>query len=493
MNTDSLFKMISVEKVDKRTKYERFDAFLSDKGRLIYSAPFRRMQQKAQVFSLESNSAVRSRLSHSLEVAHIGAYISHAITKEIRSEGNLTNQNKKFWLDHELSINTIVETTCLMHDVGNPPFGHFGESTISEWFKDCDRIANILYKAEIVGDRHDLCDCVKKKVYLSDFTMFDGNPQAIRIATKLQGDDGLTGLNFTYTQIASSLKYTYGGSNFVKDKDNHLSSKLGYFSTEEEIISSAWENLGIPKNGRHPLTFIMEAADDISYCTSDIDDGIEKNVVREAALFEFILNKLKYLSIKDPDVLSIQKICEGEQDNLKLSRFTEFKTNLSKKLVSKAARTFYDNFDKIMNFEFTYPLLNEKEENSDILIILKIIKEFTRENIFNHPEVEMVELSGHSIITGILNSYCPILELTCSEFKKLVHKEKTDASKVAQRLFRTLPEKYIKSYKAQAEKGVVDKYTEWNLRAHLIIDFISGMTDQFALELYQSLAGIKVK
>ncbi|QFS61389.1 dGTPase [Pantoea dispersa] len=493
MTTFYLSNMISVEKVDKRTKYERFDAFLSDKGRLIYSAPFRRMQQKAQVFSLESNSAVRSRLSHSLEVAHIGAYISHAITKEIKSEENQTNQNKKFWTEHELSINTIVETTCLMHDIGNPPFGHFGESTICEWFKDDERIAHILHKAEIISDRQNLCDCIKQKLFLSDFTMFDGNPQAIRIATKLQGDDGLTGLNFTYTQIASSLKYTFGGCNFKKDKDNHLSSKLGYFSTEEDIIKSTWKNLGIPHNGRHPLTFIMEAADDISYCTSDIDDGIENKVVTGKALFDFINDKTKNSKITDPDAISIIEICAGKQNNKKISQFTEFKTNLSKRLVSKAAKRFYENFENIMNFKFTEPLLNEKEEDGGILHILNLVKEFTREHIFNHADVEMVELSGHSIITGILNSYRPILELSDTEFRKLINRGKSDVSKVAQRLFRTLPEKYVKSFKAQIDKGVDDKYIEWNLRAHLIIDFISGMTDQFALELYQSLAGIKVR
>ncbi|MDF7631222.1 dGTPase [Erwiniaceae bacterium L1_55_4] len=493
MGTYSLSKMISVEKVDKRSKYDRFDAFLSDKGRLIYSAPFRRMQQKAQVFSLESNSAVRSRLSHSLEVAHIGAYIAHAITKEIESEKIELSDNKNFWVEHQLSINTIVETTCLMHDVGNPPFGHFGESTIAEWFKDDNRLSSILYKSGVITENQPLSNCIKNKISLNDFTMFDGNPQAIRIATKLQGDDGLTGLNFTYTQIASSLKYTYGGSNFIKDKKNHLSSKLGYFSTEEEIINKTWETLGIPKNGRHPLTFIMEAADDISYCTSDIDDGIENEVVTEESFFNYIISETEKLNNLDPNISSILEICNGIQKNPKISLFTEFKTNLSKELVSRAAKNFHANFDKIMKFEYSSPLLNESEDSNGIILILKLIKEFTRENIFNHADVEMIELAGHSIITGILNSYQPLMELKAYEFKSLINKEKNDTSKVAQRLFRTLPEKCLKSYKAQVNFELLNIHSEWNLRAHLIIDFISGMTDQFALDLYQSLAGIKVR
>ena len=488
----SLSKMISVEKVDTRSKYDRFDAFLSDKGRLIYSAPFRRMQQKAQVFSLESNSAVRSRLSHSLEVAHIGSYISHAIAKEIRSTDYHENENMKFWIDHELSINTIVETTCLMHDVGNPPFGHFGESTISEWFKDNDRISLILSKAGVIERNNNLCECTRERICLNDFTMFDGNPQAIRIATKLQGEDGLTGLNFTYTQIAASLKYTFGGKVFEKDKSNHLSSKLGYFSTEEDIIKSTWENLGIPTNGRHPLTFIMEAADDISYCTSDIDDGIENKVVLEEKLFKFIIDETDKKIITDNDIIDILKVCRGERKNEKISTFTEFKTKLSKKLVTHAAFEFFSNFDAIMQCQYNLPLLNEKDDKNHTLMILRLLKKFTRENIFNHADVEMIELSGHSIITGILNCYQPILELTSDKFNALIHRKEADVSKVALRLFRTLPEKYLKSYKSNVNNND-NKYNEWNLRAHLIIDYISGMTDQYALELYQSLTGIKVK
>ncbi|WP_293796360.1 dGTPase [uncultured Pantoea sp.] len=489
----SLSKMISVEKVDTRSKYDRFDAFLSDKGRLIYSAPFRRMQQKAQVFSLESNSAVRSRLSHSLEVAHIGSYISHAIAKEIRSTNYHINENMEFWLEHELSINTIVETTCLMHDVGNPPFGHFGESTISEWFKNNDRIALILSKAGIIEGNKNLCECTKKDISLNDFTMFDGNPQAIRIATKLQGEDGLTGLNFTYTQIAASLKYTYGGKGFVKDKTNHLSSKLGYFSTEEDIVNNTWEALDIPINGRHPLTFIMEAADDISYCTSDIDDGIENEVVLEEKLFKFIISETSNETIIDDDIAEILKICKGERKNNKISTFTEFKTKLSKKLVAHAAKEFFSHFDEIMQCKYNQPLLNEKDKTNQTLLILRLLKKFTRENIFNHRDVEMIELSGHSIITGILNCYQPLLELTGDNFNALVCNKEADVSKVASRLYRTLPEKCLKSYRAQIEKNTGNKHIEWNLRSHLIIDYISGMTDQYALELYQSLTGIKVK
>lgn len=495
MNTCNLEKMISFKKVDTRTKYELEDAFLSDKGRLIYSAPFRRMQQKAQVFSLESNSAVRSRLSHSLEVAHIGTYITHAVTKKIKSSDYKENKDKEFWVDNEKSINYIVETTCLMHDIGNPPFGHFGESTISEWFKNDENLKLILCQAKIINKENKLDDNLKDLIQLKDFTSFDGNPQAIRIATKLQGDDGITGYNFTYTQIAASLKYTHGGRGYEKITGNHLSSKVGFFSTEEDIINETWAALSMPNNSRHPITFIMEAADDISYCTSDIDDGIEKGVITEMDLYSFIKKNIStHLVENDENIKEIIKLCNGDKKNKKISLFTEFKTTLSRMLVTKASDIFYDEFEDIINSKKTTPLLVENENSEDILVILFLLKKFTKETIFSAPEVEMTELSGHSIITGILNCYSPLLQLERKLFSDLINKNKNKSiSNVAARLFRTLPDKYLKSYHAQLLKKELSIYLEWNLRAHLIIDFISGMTDQYALELYQSLTGIKVK
>ncbi|SOD34543.1 dGTPase [Serratia sp. JKS296] len=494
MTNCTLEKTITYKKVDTRTKYDLEDAFISDKGRLIYSAPFRRMQQKAQVFSLESNSAVRSRLSHSLEVAHIGDYIVHAITKELKKPSNEKNKDQAFWINNDKSIKSIVETTCLMHDIGNPPFGHFGESTISEWFKNEEKLTLILRKSGLLKNKEKIDDKFRKLIQLKDFTSFDGNPQAIRIVTKLQGDDGITGLNFTYTQIAASLKYTHGGSNYKKIEENHLTSKIGYFSTEEDIVKETWQELSIPENCRHPLTFIMEAADDISYCTSDIEDGIEKGIVTDEELYEFIKEKTSLnSSLYNNDVRKILEICDDNRSNKKISQFTEFKTTLSRLLVKKAADNFVEDFDNIMQFKRTEPLLVEDNDNKDITAILSQLKSFTKEFIFSSSEVEMTELSGHSIISGILNCYSPLLEIEQHDFIALTKKEKSSSiSKVAVRLYRTLPEKYLKSYIQNTDEKT-SIHSEWNLRAHLIIDFISGMTDQYALELYQSLTGIKVK
>ena len=168
----------------------------SDRARLIYSAAFRRLQQKAQVFSLESNSAVRSRLTHSVEVSHIGRYIVGSIFEKIKESKFIDDDIKEFWISNIMSISTVVETACLMHDIGNPPFGHFGEAAIASWSNSTkikDSASLSLNKSISAESFDDL---------LCDIHNFDGNPQGLRVITRLQGDDGYYGLNLTYTQLA---------------------------------------------------------------------------------------------------------------------------------------------------------------------------------------------------------------------------------------------------------------------------------------------------
>ena len=170
--------------VRHRTSTAQHDSLLastqSDRARLIYSAAFRRLQQKAQVFSLESNSSVRSRLTHSIEVSHIGRYIVARVLEKI-AESEMPDETKKYWDIHSLSLSNIVETACLMHDIGNPPFGHFGEAAVSEW---AESVAQKDWFESLFKD-----EGIRKSLTL-DLTHFDGNPQGFRIITKLQGDDG---------------------------------------------------------------------------------------------------------------------------------------------------------------------------------------------------------------------------------------------------------------------------------------------------------------
>ncbi|MGK0256170.1 MAG: dGTPase, partial [Arcobacteraceae bacterium] len=210
----------------------------SDRGRIISAPAFRRLQKRTQVFALELNAAVRSRLTHSLEVSQTARFIARTILKKLDYE-NLNKMSNAF-------ISTC-EMASLLHDIGNPPFGHFGETAINEWMeKSSETILMNLY-----GDEN-----LKKKLK-KDLCSYDGNAQAIRIVHKLQR------LNLSYTQTASIIKYTRGAFEEKSDDENfsYLKKKPGYYFSEKEFIDTIGDTLDIKSGHRFPLTYIMEAAD----------------------------------------------------------------------------------------------------------------------------------------------------------------------------------------------------------------------------------------
>ncbi|BBV14849.1 dGTPase [Citrobacter portucalensis] len=477
----------------------------SDRARLIYSAAFRRLQQKAQVFSLENNSSVRSRLTHSIEVSHIGRYIVGAIFEKITESNNFSDEVKNDWAKYNLAISNIVETACLMHDIGNPPFGHFGEAAIINWSKS-DKIKEAINKSLIVKLTDPDLD-----VLLCDFQNFDGNPQGFRVITRLQGEDGFYGLNLTYTQLVVFLKYTCCPAN--KNKDNPFNKKIGYFSTERDIIESAWENLGIPYNSRHPLGFLMEASDDISYCISDIEDGLEKRIIIFDDFKKFTIKQLSHIKIDFPHE---NKICDdlierlSKKDNSPIGNFLSFKTKLSNFLVDRVSSRFVYHYDRFVRFEYNSELISDDDFEFQLL---KILKDYTSKFLFTSAEAEMMELSGFSIIKGILDEYLKLLSLSKEDFSILVKKDNKNIRKkdldIQRRLYNRLPSKHISAYKTSllgvptnhpdysdekvsAKLESIDEKKELTLRVHLIVDFVSGMTDPFAMDMYQMLKGIKV-
>ncbi|HGP0980033.1 TPA: dGTPase [Klebsiella aerogenes] len=477
----------------------------SDRARLIYSAAFRRLQQKAQVFSLESNSSVRSRLTHSIEVSHIGRYLVGAIFEKITESKHFHSDIKDYWIKNNLSISNIVETACLMHDIGNPPFGHFGEAAIINWGK-----SNEILKAikEALGSEISEGDV---KDLLCDIQNFDGNPQGFRVITRLQGDDGFYGLNLTYTQLSVFLKYTCSPED--KRNDKAFCKKIGYFCSEKEIIKSAWDNLGMPEHSRHPLGFLMEASDDISYCISDIEDGLEKQIIVFENFKQFTIDGLEHLKIdfKENKTICDELIYSLSKDNSSpIGNFLAFKTRLSNFLVESVSNRFVYNYERFVNFEYNNELIAEGDFEFQLL---KILKDYTSKNLFTSDEAERMELSGFYIIKGILDEYIKLLCLTKDDFSLLINKDNKNIRKkdldIQRRLFNRLPSKHLNAYKTSvinlpinhpdfSETAVSDKLKsidekrEWLLRVHLIVDFVSGMTDQFAMDMYQMLKGIKV-
>jgi len=420
----------------------------------------------------------RRYVPHSLEVAEVGKRIARMASWQLL---------KKSELPEELQIPFVqfVETACLMHDLGNPPFGHFGETAIQEWFRDngMDTFKKSygIPKHIFSSDEQDpIALCLK------DFEQFDGNPQGFRIVTKLQsiGDDSDSGLNLTHTQLLSSMKYTRC-TDEKKTSVGHQ-KKAGFFQTERDRVNEACDSIAWPNECRFPLAYLMEAADDIAYCLSDIDDGIEKRLVAANELIAFLeKNRFKTDYIKN----LIDKYVSNTTDTNRA--FLNFKTRLTEHLINHAAQAYVDGHKAYLSGAAGEIFAPELDET----LVLRSMKDYAREHLFRSDEVERLELTGYHVIFGLLNVYKRLLECSFENFQMLVTREPKRIQgaglDIEWRLYNRLPEKYVRCY-VQMKKSVSTSLQEWPLRAHLVVDYISGMTDQFALTTFRELTGISL-
>ncbi|AFU98424.2 dGTP triphosphohydrolase [Simiduia agarivorans] len=430
----------------------------SDRGRVLFSAPLRRLQRKAQVFSLESNAAVRSRLTHSMEVSHVGRYI----VQKVREKA-LVDQRNEF-AEQCLEIETIVETACLLHDIGNPPFGHLGEKAIQNWFKSN---AKKLYAIATNGGQLDAASG-----HYLDFVNFDGNPQGVRICVSLQGLPGNYGFNLTYSLLGAILKYPKSSSDCMQQY-----SKIGVFQTELDAIKSVWREEGLVWGERNKLVYLMEAADDIAYSLSDIEDGIEKKIVDERSVLEQFESRFA-----DENIAEYRKMAESALKGGVTSPFVSFRTSMINSLVGSAAGAFYKILDE-ENVVKKSLLAGSDEEK-----VLKIIGDFCKENLYRSPEAEDIEIAGYNIVHGLLEKFSVLLELSECQFSRLV--EQSKGPDLCRRMFSKLPNSLVDQYRYAVK---MDGQNEWYHRVRLVIDYVCGMTDDFSLKVYRLLHGISVE
>ena len=432
----------------------------SDSGRVLFSAPFRRLQSKAQVFSLESNAAVRSRLTHSLEVAHVGRYIVQKIRE-------LALDSKKNDMAEELiEIETIVETSCLLHDIGNPPFGHLGEKAIQEWFQEN---AERKFKKSREDSNKENIDT--ESPHYKDFLNFDGNPQGLRICLTLQGQPGKFGFNLTYSQIASIIKYPRSSD------DDFGSGKIGVFQTELESLKKIWTEMEIEWGKKHFLANIMEAADDIAYSLSDIEDGIEKKIVSESEILSLLRKEFEDNKIGDFNVL----LDEAVRDGL-TSPYIAFRTKMINKLVGCAARFFYEGYEGGV---IEVSVFKRDDQSSKAI---QVINKVCRDIFYRSAEAEDIEIAGYNVVYGLLNKFSILLTMKKEDFSTLVNEGK--GKDLCRRVFSKIPASIVEHYKFSVSK---DEANEWYYRFRMIVDYICGMTDDFALRVYRLFNGIEVK
>lgn len=471
----------------------------SDYGRVLFSTALRRLQQKTQVFPLEDNAAVRSRLTHSFEVAYFGRLIALKVIELANKQGL---SEKWGLLGKEIAFRNTVETACMSHDIGNPPFGHFGEYAIQKWFGE--KCIPILEKSIANLSPEDLA--AFERTLLPDFTNFDGNAQGLRILTRLQWDRDPYGLNLTISQIAAFLKYMR--SPHEPETEKPFQSKPGYFLSEKPIVDTVWRTLGLREGQRHPLAYIMEASDDIAYCVSDIEDALEKKLTEENEFKERLLAIWKKCAmdegVDDPNYLNVhlEKAWEEPKGpHSRTSRFFRFKTNFTRDLTEKVSQLYVDHHDSIIQGSADSLL----KLSSTHKAALEALKKYAKNHIFRTKEAEHLELAGFEVVTGLLEHLNPLLALPQNAFESLrtgkkvpnTAGKKSLRTDLERRLYNMLPAKHILVYEDTVNNRLAEygnmspAIIEWFARAHLLIDFVSGMTDRFALETYQLLSGIR--
>jgi dGTPase len=456
----------------------------SDRGRIISSGALRRLQKRTQVFALELNASIRTRLTHSMEVAQTARFIAMSIIKKLKKEGL-----EHYGLEElENAFISTSEMTSLLHDIGNPPFGHSAEQTINQWLKN--NAIKILNNFPSTKD-----ESIKlKSILAKDICNYDGNAQAIRVITKLQR------LNLSYSQILSVLKYTRGAFEdkpLSEDKLNYLKKKPGFYYSEKDFINKIQEILEVKSGCRFPITYIMEAADDISYLTADLEDSVEKGILTLKEVYDLIRNECEkegesyLLDIIDKQYNNAIKNEEPYQFNM---FFTLTRAKLVTALVYYVVDIFIDNHQSIFNGKFNSALL-EYDTNNKYFKAITILQKISIKYIYKNNDVQTLELQGYTIVNGLLNIYKPILELNTNEMEKLIKDEKVDCF-VSTRLIKRISSKQIVSYRNdinELDKDNEEQYKilEWYYRVRLIIDYISGMTDDFALEEYKILSAMK--
>lgn len=463
------------------------DQLESDRGRIINSAAVRRLQQKTQVFPLERNAAVRSRLTHSLEVQQTGRFIVRTLYKQLGADA------ARYGLDGlEGALETLVEMACLMHDIGNPPFGHFGEFAISQW---CQRTLPELFDQAVPAEQG---DAALRARMLADLHQFEGNAQAVRLVVSLLR------LNLTYTQTAGLLKYVRAAHAPRPDKGSagaYLQKKPGFYLSEERFIDELRAALGLAPGTRHPVAYIMEAADDIAYCLADIEDAVEKGIFSIDELADLLLTRFARHGSPDTPipgtersfralVHAAQKRAASEPINKVGEFFIWMRVNMVHPLVQHAARQFIGNIEAIYHGTFDRALL---EDASLPNAIVQTFKDVAMERVFCHREVETLHLQGYRILQGLLDCYAPLLRVEPSVFHALTE-GRCSGEPHLQMLARRLPSQLVKAYhealRAHAEPAADQPLWEYYYRCRLLQDLVSGMTDQLAQDEYRTLSAL---
>ena len=423
------------ERHDDRSEFKR------DYDRLIYSAPFRRLQNKTQVFPLPGSIFVHNRLTHSLEVSSLGQSLGNDVCRQLKSlHPELANS-----LFEE--IGTIVSAACLAHDMGNPPFGHSGEKAIQTFFTE--------------GKGKTIKEAVSSEFW-DDITHFEGNANAFRLLTHRFLGRRQGGFVMTYSMLASIVKYPFASSL----AGSH--GKFGFFQTEandymkiaDELALICKSNNGEPlKYARHPLVYLVEAADDICYEIMDIEDSHKLKILSFQETFDLLIGFF------DEDTkASIQKRMEEDGVTDDNEKVVYLRACVIGKLENECVKTFVQHEEEILNGTFNGSLIDNISPIQREAY--KVCEKVSYKKIYHSKPVLDIELSGYKIMETLMDVFIGAA-INPNRF-------------YSQQLIRRVSSQY-------------DIHSD-NLETRImaVIDYISGMTDIYALDIYQKINGMSL-
>ena len=428
-------KRFGLEEIHEARKDDRSE-FQRDFDRLIFSAPFRRLQNKTQVFPLPGSVFVHNRLTHSLEVSCVGRSLGDSIANR------LIAKHPELAGTHVSEIGAIVSAACLAHDLGNPPFGHSGEKAISTFFSEGKGLA---LKSQL------------SPMEWEDFTHFEGNANAFRLLTHQFQGRRKGGFVMTYSTLASIVKYPYP-STLAGNK-----SKFGFFLSEEEDFRKIALELGIKrlskdnepaKYARHPLVFLVEAADDICYQMMDIEDAYKLKLLTPKEAKE--LYQLYFDDKKKERVNEVFNIVEDENEQIAYLRATVIGI-----LIKECTKVFMENEEAILDGSFEGALI--KHISPPLNEAYNQCTKVAVEKIYRSRDVLDIELAGFHVISTLLELMIDAVQSPEKAYSELL------INRVSSQYDIHSPTLYGK--------------------IQAVLDYISGMTDVYALDLYRKIKG----
>lgn len=416
-------------------------AFEQDFDRIIFSHPFRRLQDKTQVHPLPEQDFVHTRLTHSLEVSSVGRSLGRYV-------GEVILQRHSSLKDFSpVDFGAIVAAASLTHDLGNPPFGHAGENSISDFFAEHE--VGSKYKDRVTPAQWE------------DLIRFEGNAQGFRILNKNK-----YGLKLTYATLGAFTKYPCPAFFPFRNKKQRSQKKFGFFQTEAQIFDDIASQLGLLKTSdvswtRHPLAFLVEAADDICYSIIDLEDGCNLGLIPYSdalALFEGVITKSK------------SKLGKLNHLNTKAEKIGFLRALAIFDLTTECTSVFLDNEEKLLDGSFDTALSEQCKSKDALDEIIRV----SVEKIYRSKQVVEIEATGHEVLPGLLEEFV----------KAGQHILIPRNSRKYDNLVQLIPEEYLHAIKAAPN----DTYN----MLRQIVDFVSGLTDRHAISLYRRIKGISL-